>query len=45
MYIPTIEAFSEKGYEVEVPLSIIEPGEGERIREEAVKLLGELHYE
>jgi neutral ceramidase len=45
MYIPTIEAFSEKGYEVEVPLSIIEPGEGERLREEAVKLLDELHYE
>lgn len=42
MYIPTIEAFSEGGYEVEVPISIIEPGEGEKLREKMIELLAKL---
>jgi hypothetical protein len=44
MYIPTIEAFSENGYEVKTPISIIEPGEGERLREEALRIVHELYY-
>lgn len=43
MYIPTLEAFSEEGYELQIPISIIEPGEGEKLREEAVKLLQKLY--
>lgn len=43
MYIPTAEAFSEEGYELQIPISIIEPGEGEKLREEAVKLLQKLY--
>lgn len=43
MYIPTREAFHEGGYETEIPISIIEPGEGEKLREEAVKLLQDLY--
>lgn len=43
MYIPTREAFREGGYEAETPISIIEPGEGERLREEVVKLLQDLY--
>lgn len=43
MYIPTAEAFSEEGYELQIPVSIVEPGEGERLREEAVRLLQKLY--
>ncbi|MDK6028481.1 hypothetical protein QPL79_03810 [Ignisphaera sp. 4213-co] len=43
MYIPTKEAFSEGGYEVEPYISIIEAGEGEKLRDEVVKMLQEVY--
>ncbi len=42
-YIPTREAFDEGGYEVELPVSIVKPGEGEKLRDEVLTLLQELY--
>ena len=41
-YIPTKRAFEEGGYETELPATIIEPGEGEKLVNAVIKLLAEL---
>ncbi|NPA96707.1 MAG: hypothetical protein GXO32_03805 [Crenarchaeota archaeon] len=40
-YIPTREAYAEGGYEVEYPVSIVEPGAGEELRDAALDALVE----